>query len=502
MVFGAVVVVALPVYLWYGRSQWFFYDEWDFLFARRASNLDDLFRPHNEHWSTLPILTYRGLYYFFGLRTYVPYQSVSIVAHLVVAVLLYVTMRRLGVHPWIATAAGSLFALLGSANQDIVWAFQAAWSASLALGLTQLLLADHDGTIDRRDWLGVGAGTLALMCSGVGVSMAVAVAVATLLRRGWRVAAFHVVPLAVVFASWWLVEGRGRYGAAHFDVSAMAPFVRSAIGNAYRQLGGSVASAVVYAVLLIVGLTLLLRGQGIAGARLKSTAIGLAVAALTFSFLAALGRASNIDDPTVGRYVHVICALSLPLVAVATDAVRRRWPVVLPALVVVFLVGIPGNVMALRDRDEGRGAFLLGQEDEVRALPALPVAREVPGDVQPLRFVQATIGWLREQVRTGKLVPDRSPEPGVASRLTLALALRQTTDRGRECAPVRTGKRQRLERGDAVAITGSGLRIAVPGTYVNQLYERANGVSVVMQARTLEVTLSTPDHQAFVDVCR
>ena len=60
VVFAVVVVAAVPLYLWRGRHQWFYLDEWDYLVARRATSLHDLLRPHNEHWQTLPILAYRG----------------------------------------------------------------------------------------------------------------------------------------------------------------------------------------------------------------------------------------------------------------------------------------------------------------------------------------------------------------------------------------------------------------------------------------------------------
>ena len=117
LVFLAVLIVALVLFVVFGRSQWFFHDEWDFLAKRNASSLNDLFRPHNEHWSTLPILVYRVLWHFFGLRTYVPYQLVTILLHLTAAVLLRVVMRRAGVNPWIATAAASLFALFGAGDR-------------------------------------------------------------------------------------------------------------------------------------------------------------------------------------------------------------------------------------------------------------------------------------------------------------------------------------------------------------------------------------------------
>src|SRR5919201_1013643 len=121
-VFVTFEAAALPLILVLGHYRWFFWDEWDFLAGRTGGDLGDLFRPHNEHWSTLPILAYRALWWLFGLRTYLPYQALVVVLHLTVAALLRAVMRRAGVGPWIATAVASLYALLGAGNEDIVWA--------------------------------------------------------------------------------------------------------------------------------------------------------------------------------------------------------------------------------------------------------------------------------------------------------------------------------------------------------------------------------------------
>ncbi len=96
-VFGAVCLVALVTIPYLARRQWFFNDDWDFLAARTAGNLGDLFRPHNVHWSTLPILAYRGLWQLFGLRHYMPYLLGDVVLHVTLAILLFVMMRKCGV---------------------------------------------------------------------------------------------------------------------------------------------------------------------------------------------------------------------------------------------------------------------------------------------------------------------------------------------------------------------------------------------------------------------
>ena len=61
-VFGVAVAVAAVVYVRIGSRNWFFLDEWDFLATRKLGSLHDLMTPHNEHWSTLPIIVYRILW--------------------------------------------------------------------------------------------------------------------------------------------------------------------------------------------------------------------------------------------------------------------------------------------------------------------------------------------------------------------------------------------------------------------------------------------------------
>jgi hypothetical protein len=44
-----------------------------------------VWRSHNGHWSTLPILAYRTLCIFFGVRTYWPFIGLLIVLHVALA---------------------------------------------------------------------------------------------------------------------------------------------------------------------------------------------------------------------------------------------------------------------------------------------------------------------------------------------------------------------------------------------------------------------------------
>jgi hypothetical protein len=352
LAFVLVTAVALGLFLVFGHGQTFFFDEWDFLAHRDGGDLGDLLRPHNEHWSTLPILVYRGFYRLFGLRTYVPYQVASILLHLTAAALLLVVMRRAGVRPWIATAAASLFALFGAGNASILWAFQMALSASLVLGLTHLLLADHGGPLDRRDWLGLLAGFAGLLCSGVAVTMTIVVGLAVLFRRGWRVAFFHTAPLGAVYVIWWAADARDAYTRPVGAPGEVARFVTTGIGATFDAMGQAPGAGIALGVLLLVGSGL--AWHALDHVELRQRAVvpaAMLVGAVVFFVITGIGRVNRFRGEWVitDWYLHIAAALSLPAVAVAANAVAQRWRLLAPAVMMLLLIGIAGNVHLIAD---------------------------------------------------------------------------------------------------------------------------------------------------------
>jgi hypothetical protein len=259
-VFGLLAVASIPLYLVLARHEWFFLDEWDFLADRTGGNVGDLLRPHVNHWTTLPIVAWRVLWSVFGLRTYTPYVVLSVLVHVAVAALTRVVMRRAGVDPWIATVVAGVLLLFGAGAQNVMYAFQITFTGALAFGLTHLLLADHDGPIDRRDWLGLLAGALGLMCSGVAVTMVAVVGLATLLRRGRRAAVFHVVPLAVLYLGWWAKYARSETDLTG-DLSSTFAFVRRGLTIAFGSLGQVAAVGALVAIALLAGWVLVYRAE-------------------------------------------------------------------------------------------------------------------------------------------------------------------------------------------------------------------------------------------------
>src|SRR6187200_2055234 len=171
--FFAIEIAAFPLLLVFGRHAWFTQDDWDFLSARTAGDPGDWFRGHFNHMTTLPILVYRLFWVLFGVHTYVPYLALVILLHLVAAALLWALIRRTGARPWLATLLAGGFVFFGAGGENILVAFQITFVGSLVFGFTHLLLADHDGPIDRRDWLGLLAGFAGLLCSGVSIALTI-----------------------------------------------------------------------------------------------------------------------------------------------------------------------------------------------------------------------------------------------------------------------------------------------------------------------------------------
>src|SRR5437870_12494971 len=61
----AIGVATCAVLLYVSKYKNFYYDEWDFISGARTWDLKVFFLAHNEHWSTIPILFWKGLFAVF-----------------------------------------------------------------------------------------------------------------------------------------------------------------------------------------------------------------------------------------------------------------------------------------------------------------------------------------------------------------------------------------------------------------------------------------------------
>ncbi len=316
----ASLAVGVVVLLYANRNQWFWYDEWDFI-ARRGLHDPQwsLWRSHNGHWSTLPILAYRTLLYFFGVRTYWPFIGLLVVLHLLLAHVLWRVMLRVGVTPFVATGLAAVFIVLGSGNANIVSAFQIGFVGSMVLGWLMVMSAC---TVRWNPWRLVGTwvlGVAALMCSGTGTTMVALATFAALAERGWRRALAVTSVPAVVFLAWYILIGRLQ--AAAPSPRTTPKFVGLGLARSFSTVFGSHSELVGTVVLATIVVVVLVR------LREQPRRTALAALALGNAFLffviAGIGRSALGTNTTSTRYVYEAIALGLPAIGLTLDTIPR-----------------------------------------------------------------------------------------------------------------------------------------------------------------------------------
>jgi hypothetical protein len=311
----ASLAVAFAVLLYLTRGQWFTYDEWEFLAGRIAGGQDlRLFAPHNEHWSTLSLLIFRGLYSIFRLRTYTPYIGVLLAFHVALAHLVWRSMRRNGTEPWMAAMLAALFLFLGSGYENVLTAFQFSFVGSAVLGFSAMLLMDRRGSSPLRTvavWmLLVGA----CMFSGIGVTVTVATGMVALLRRGWRSAITTVSVPGCTYLIWLASFGRRNAVLAPPSKSQLLllpDYVWFGLTHAFDDTTGLIGTAP----LVILGVAVWLGRDRL---RTTSGALAAALGAVALYIIIGIGRISfGVEEAGTSRYIYLAVALLLPAVGMA-----------------------------------------------------------------------------------------------------------------------------------------------------------------------------------------
>ena len=350
-----------------------------------------------------------------GLRSYFPFQLTVVVLHLTAAVLLRAVMRRSGCAAWLSTTVAGTFLFFGTAADTILVGFFMVFIASLVFGLAHLLLADHDGPFDRRDWLGLAAGLAGMLCSGIAVIMVIVVGLATLVR-GWRIALMHTAPLAAVYLVWRSAIGtRGKdLPVARPTISQMARFVVVGLRAAFAGIGRLPGSGLALVVVIIVGSVLARARLGPLFRHRAALPLALLAGAPILLAIIATGRAGERpfglsgggpEYARQGRYVYLVAAMILPAFAFAANAIVRRWRFVGLANALLPLLGLPANVRAAGLQ---RATSWRHGTAEILLPPRVP-CRRTPRSAQPQPFFApgVTLGWLLDGVRSGRV-----PEPG------------------------------------------------------------------------------------------
>ena len=363
----ALSALVFAVLLYMTSYMNFFWDEWDFISYDRSWTVDVFLLPHNEHWSTIPILVWKVLFVVAGIRSHIPYEAAVLAAHVATVLLMFTLVRRRsGDLP--AFAAAVTFLVLGTGGTDIVWAFQIGFVGSVAFGLLAMLLLDGDPPFPGRLLPASAALLASLMCSGTGLAFLVAVAVELAVdRRRRRFLLSLVIPIGA-YGEWFLAYGAGLPGSPGAPCTSCIPtglaadfqqvrfglnYIESLAGFVAWGLQATAAGLVGFPALAGILLPVLAGLVAFHWYRQRKVApwqIGMTAGLLAQFVVTGLVRAQN-GPAAAGhpRYVYVGVAFLLPLVADATRELPwgRLWR---PLLTALFGLCLIGNTVQLRDR--------------------------------------------------------------------------------------------------------------------------------------------------------
>lgn len=267
------------------------------------------------------------------------------------------------------------------------------------------------------------------------------VAIALGLRRGWRIALAHAVPLAAIYLIWYVKFARNSTGAPRLPpvhVSQIPGFVINGITGTFAALGQVPGLGIVVALLLVGGLFLAWRPLP-RRERLHDAAIPIALllGAVFFLTVTATDRAGfGAHYARQSRYLHVVAAMLLPPIALGAEAIaRRRHP--LPLLItLLFVVGIPGNIAALARFEHRQASARTRDKQTTLWFAHVPYADRLSPRTLPDRITNvATIGWLLNGVANGRIPPPDPRNRAAMARAARDIAAKYHAQAVSGCAP-------------------------------------------------------------------
>ena len=300
------------------------------------------FEPHNEHWSTLPILAFRALYSVFGVRSYLPYGIAAIAVHLLACLTMRSLLLRVRVNPWVVTAIVTIFAFLGAGSENMLWDFQIGFLGSVLFGLVALRVAVSDaGT--WKPMVGVwSALVLGLMTSGMAIPMTFFCFFYYLFSASLRRAILAISVPIVVYLGWYAAyghKGGTKYSTHLSDYTKVPDFALAGLTNIWSSITGVEA----FGVILLVALALAPLFDRITRPVTAVALAGVAAAIGQFSIIGLSRIQFGVGESNAERYLYVGAVLTLPALALLLTMVAervRRFPAVGHCLLALIVVAV------------------------------------------------------------------------------------------------------------------------------------------------------------------
>lgn len=423
--FWAIMAGSIVVLYAAGRNQWFIRDDWAFVFTRekvhQASGLDDmLFQAQDGHWMTFPIIVYRIIHALFGTGSYWPYLLPTMVLHLATVVVVRRLSLRAGVTAWTATILAGILAVFGSGWENILFAIQLVYNLSLLAFLVHILLVDHDGAPDWRDWCGAAAGLVAVASSGFGPFFIFGTLLFLAMRRRWMAAVIATVPMIVASAWWWLFWGSDPAGkTARSSFSQVPAYVNRGLTAVFQGLS-STASLVGIAMIATLAILLWRRRDPIAHDLMLSLA---ATGVLIFIGLGFERGGFGVETAANSRYTYVGAVLVIPAFGVAVDQLARIGAPALWAARLLLIGSVMMNIGSLRSNGTEWANRSGGERNLLEMVAASPSFPTTDPSVAPLAFSpDVRIQDIPELIADGAIHPHPATTPAEQALVDAALS--------------------------------------------------------------------------------
>ncbi len=314
-------LVYAAIYLYAGRHNTFYSDEWAFIIKRQGWDLNTLLEPNNEHMSLAPLLVYKLLLPITGLKHYWVFRSLVIALHIVCSWLIFAYARK-RLDQWLALGLAVLLLAFGSGWEDIMWPFQIAWLLSIGSGVGAFI------TLERRtrrgDLATAALVTLSLASSGIGLAFAIGVSAEILWTRAFRKRIWVTAIPLVLIGIWTIAERPLDHTSTSLTGLIKAP--SWAVNLASTGVGGFVGQSADFGrpllIALLIGLVWTLGRRG----RFNPRSVGFLVTAFAFLAMTAIARAATTSPPNESRYVYLISVLVLLIAAEAARSARKPAP--------------------------------------------------------------------------------------------------------------------------------------------------------------------------------
>jgi hypothetical protein len=300
----------------------------------------------------------------------------------------------------------------------------------------------------------------------------------------------HTAPLAALFGVYALIthpHSSTQFGRP--PLGALWRWQRSGEIGTFLGLGHFSLVAVALALVLVSGLTMTGVDEGFHALRTRTAApIALLVGTVVFfASTAQLRWWQGEMGARAGRYLHPAAAFTLPALAVAANALARRWRLLTPCLMALFLVAIPANTARSEFIEVPFGPVFQARNKRILlAAPRVPFARLVPRGVRPVPNVSysrdVTIGFLLDANDSGKLPHPSGPVPREMVndlKVRLGLAQRYIEPAAGTCRSVRGPLDLSPPKGDAFGIrepitvsTRTGSKLTSSAVPFNPTYGR------------------------------